>query len=671
MPVILLRNLDFTQGLANGTRLIIVQLGRRVIKARIMTGADEFRDKEVLIPRIPLAPSETAQLPITFTRLQFPIRPAFAMTINKAQGQTFDKVGIFLPRPVFSHGQLYVAMSRVGERVGVRVMVVNGARQGEAEGAVYTDNVVYGEVFDGGAANVMTADERALAAATAARIRRTLTAADRARQQPRVPTVTVAQFYGGGRAAGGRGRGRGRGTQLPVTAQPAAAGAPTPQQQPPHPDPPPHPPPRGRGGRPPLGRAAGGRGRGRGRQQQLHAVAQPAAAGVPVPQQQPPYPQPPHPGRGGRPPRGGRSAGNRGRGRGRQQQPQELPAAAPPTTATVLVQQQAPMPRPGPQPPPRGLPVVQQQPQQRWPPSALQMGARRDAAGRLGVHVGGGELEMTFTWFYGPLIGHAMGQGHLFPDFPAQEPQYVAWVADVHQVILGMPGGQPLWEAIIDRGHHVSAAFQNQVQHAMEWQLMEELNAYASGVAHHACQVYNQQRGLLPQPQPRRPLAPQPQQLRPGLQLPQPPQPPRSSRPPQSPQLPQPPGSSQPPRPSHPQPSPSQPPPRGASPIPQVDLPQWLSLFANTAFGNMSAEQLYRDLREAEYDEQEARDAIEATAAANAAEAAAAAAANAPLYGGMPQEDVVYYDDDDDDRHDHTWDDDRDRPEDLVDLLDL
>ena len=96
-----------------------------------------------------------------------------------------------------------------------------------------------------------------------------------------------------------------------------------------------------------------------------------------------------------------------------------------------------------------------------------------------------------------------------------------------------------------------------------------------------------------------------------------------------------------------------------------------MSLFANTAFGNMSAEQLYRDLREAEYDEQEARDAIEATAAANAAEAAAAAAANAPLYGGMPQEDVVYYDDDDDDRHDHTWDDDRDRPEDLVDLLDL
>jgi ATP-dependent exoDNAse (exonuclease V) alpha subunit len=34
---------------------------------------------------------------------------AFAMTIKKSQGQTFDKVGIYLPQPVFSHGQLFLA----------------------------------------------------------------------------------------------------------------------------------------------------------------------------------------------------------------------------------------------------------------------------------------------------------------------------------------------------------------------------------------------------------------------------------------------------------------------------------------------------------------------------------------------------------------------------------
>ncbi|EPZ35049.1 hypothetical protein O9G_006021 [Rozella allomycis CSF55] len=34
------------------------------------------------------------------------------MTINKAHGQTLKKVGIFVPGPVFTHGQLYVTLSR-------------------------------------------------------------------------------------------------------------------------------------------------------------------------------------------------------------------------------------------------------------------------------------------------------------------------------------------------------------------------------------------------------------------------------------------------------------------------------------------------------------------------------------------------------------------------------
>ena len=107
-PIILLRNLDAPR-LCNGTRLIVKQLMGNVIDATILTGAAS--GDRVFIPRIPLIPTD---LPFEFKRLQFPVRPAFAMTINKAQGQSLSVAGIDLTEPCFSHGQLYVALSRVG-----------------------------------------------------------------------------------------------------------------------------------------------------------------------------------------------------------------------------------------------------------------------------------------------------------------------------------------------------------------------------------------------------------------------------------------------------------------------------------------------------------------------------------------------------------------------------
>jgi ATP-dependent DNA helicase PIF1 len=107
-PIMLLRNLDPPR-LCNGTWLCIKNLFPHLIKATILTGCPKGED--IFIPRIPMIPTD---MPFDFKRLQFPVRLAFAMSINKAQGQSLKVAGINLLEPCFSHGQLYVACSRVG-----------------------------------------------------------------------------------------------------------------------------------------------------------------------------------------------------------------------------------------------------------------------------------------------------------------------------------------------------------------------------------------------------------------------------------------------------------------------------------------------------------------------------------------------------------------------------
>ena len=58
---------------------------------------------------------------INFVRRQLPLKLAYAMTINKAQGQSFTRVGVRLNSGIFSHGQLYVALSRVGAAAALKV----------------------------------------------------------------------------------------------------------------------------------------------------------------------------------------------------------------------------------------------------------------------------------------------------------------------------------------------------------------------------------------------------------------------------------------------------------------------------------------------------------------------------------------------------------------------
>jgi hypothetical protein len=78
----------------------------------------------------------------TLSRKQFPVRVCFAMTINKSQGQSFNTVGVDLRTPVFSHGQFYVAMSRVSDPSGLHVLLPESSLE-------TTNKIVWPEILGG------------------------------------------------------------------------------------------------------------------------------------------------------------------------------------------------------------------------------------------------------------------------------------------------------------------------------------------------------------------------------------------------------------------------------------------------------------------------------------------------------------------------------------------
>nr|CAD2208897.1 unnamed protein product [Meloidogyne enterolobii] len=136
--VMLIRNLNIEQGLCNGTRMLVQELRTNLIVCRLLTG--DRVGQLVYIPRITLCCD--GEYPFDLHRHQFPLVLAFAMTVNKAQGQTLEKLGIDLSKDVFSHGQLYVALSRVRswQALSIRLLSNNNERK--------VKNVVFKEILD-------------------------------------------------------------------------------------------------------------------------------------------------------------------------------------------------------------------------------------------------------------------------------------------------------------------------------------------------------------------------------------------------------------------------------------------------------------------------------------------------------------------------------------------
>ncbi|CAH2092925.1 unnamed protein product [Euphydryas editha] len=129
--LMLLRNL-FPPKLCNETRLKVISLHKHTIEEEILTGCGV--GEAVFIPRIPLI---SHNFPFQFKRVEFPVSVCFAMTINKSQGQILRVAGVDLRTSCFSHGQLYVACSRVTSPDSLYILAAESQ----------TTNVVYREVL--------------------------------------------------------------------------------------------------------------------------------------------------------------------------------------------------------------------------------------------------------------------------------------------------------------------------------------------------------------------------------------------------------------------------------------------------------------------------------------------------------------------------------------------
>ncbi|POM79309.1 LOW QUALITY PROTEIN: Helitron helicase-like protein [Phytophthora palmivora] len=138
-PIIMIRNLNSDAELRNGTRLRVVSLRERSIEAAIMSGP--FKGKRVFIPHIIFYNEDDCK--------EFPFGACgsvFRDDDQQGPGQSIHHVGIYLESPVFAHGQLYVALSRVTSRKEIKI-AVDPEAIGE-DGNIHTKNIVYREIFD-------------------------------------------------------------------------------------------------------------------------------------------------------------------------------------------------------------------------------------------------------------------------------------------------------------------------------------------------------------------------------------------------------------------------------------------------------------------------------------------------------------------------------------------
>ncbi|KAI5708509.1 hypothetical protein M8J77_024181 [Diaphorina citri] len=136
---LIMRNLNIADGLVNGTKVILTAISPRLITVRMPGGTQLYG-----IPRIIFKFAMVEGSPLRISRRQFPLMLAYAMSGHKSQGQTIDYVGVDLRTDCFTHGQLYVLLSRVRSPQDIVVLVPENRVHA---GVAYVKNIVYNELL--------------------------------------------------------------------------------------------------------------------------------------------------------------------------------------------------------------------------------------------------------------------------------------------------------------------------------------------------------------------------------------------------------------------------------------------------------------------------------------------------------------------------------------------
>ena len=143
MPLICLRNM-FQLDVCNDTRVVleaVVGEGRGTcLKCRVCSGRRANEIVYLFQMKMNQMPGRDSDFGFTWSRRQFPVKPAFACTINKAQGATVQRLGLLLDDPemqCFCHGQLYTAISRTGDPTGLAVLLPSGQQMPATHNVVF------------------------------------------------------------------------------------------------------------------------------------------------------------------------------------------------------------------------------------------------------------------------------------------------------------------------------------------------------------------------------------------------------------------------------------------------------------------------------------------------------------------------------------------------------